>query len=155
MIGGSICAVVLLVLGSLSNVVGCQSVKTSVDNNSVELSLETSRFDNESIHHFCFVQAGYVDIRHVSIRGFWLAYYSNFFFCIDEIELDLKSFDFEPDEPRLIVKSLFGKTIYENNISVSLNGFIGSVRPTGSVDPGHLKGFTRIAYITPLENQYY
>jgi hypothetical protein len=124
-------------------------IESSVDNDRVDRSLNSNKFDDVSIHLFCFVKAGYVDIRTVVMRGFWFANFANFFY-IGNIVLNLKCFGFEPDEPRLIVTSLLGKTIYENDICVSLKGFIGSVRPTGSIDSGHLKGFALIAIISQL-----
>jgi len=143
--------VILLIISATFTInIKAEERKSSVDNDSVELSLKTCRFDDESIHNFCFVKAGYVGIRNVKIDGFYSAYYSNFFFCIGKVELDLKGFSSNTDEPRLIVKSLFGKTIYENDVSVSMTGFIGSVRQTGSVDSGHLWGFARIIHIIPL-----
>jgi len=49
-----------------------------------------------------------------------------------------------------MVKSLFGNAKYKNDVSVSMTGFIGGVRRTGSVDSGHLKGFAIIIDIIPL-----
>ena len=145
-------ALFLILSAILSTGIKAYKIESSGESEIADHQLDTSRFENVSIHRFCFVQAGYVDIRNVLIRGFWFAYYTPFFCCIGDVDLDLKCFFFGHDEPRLIVSSLLGKTIYENNISVSLKGFFGSVRPTGSVDPGHLKGFTRIVYITALDN---
>jgi len=126
------CILIFLILIMISATftinINAEERKSSVDNESFELSLIPCRFDDESIHYFCFVKAGYVGIRNVKIDGFYFAYYSNFFFCTGDVEIDLKGFSSNPDEPRLIVKSLFGKTIYENDVSVSLAGFIGSVR---------------------------
>jgi len=47
LIGVSICAVILLVLGSLSNVVGYQSVKSSTVNDSPLFSMRTQRATNQ------------------------------------------------------------------------------------------------------------
>ena len=133
--------VILLIISATFTInIKAEERKSSVDNDS----------DDESIHYFCFVKAGNVGIRNVKIDGFYSAYYSNFFFCIGDVELDLKGFSSYPNESRLIVKSLFGKTIYENDVSVSMTGFIGSVRQTGSIDSGHLWGFARSIHIFPL-----
>ncbi len=146
----TVIALILIISATFTISINADERKTSVDNVSVEFSLKPYTVDDVSIHHFCLVKAGYVGIRNVKIRGFYSAYYTNFFFCIGSVELDLKGFSSDPDEPRLIVKNLFGKTIYENDVSMSMTGFIGSVRPTGSVNEGHLKGFARIIDITLL-----
>jgi hypothetical protein len=140
----------LILITTLTVTTKADERNSSVDEYSVGLSLKTCRFDDDIIHHFCFVKAGYVGIRNVKIKGFYSAYFSNFFFCIGNVKLDLIGFLSDPYKPRLVVKSLFGKTIYENDISLSITGFIGSVRQTGSVDGGYLKGFTRIIEINPL-----
>lgn len=140
----------LIIIATLTIPIKADERNSSIDEYSVGLNLKTCRFDDDSIHHFCFVKAGYVGIRNVKIKGFYSAYFSNFFFCIGNVKLDLIGFSSDPYEQRLIVKSLFGKTIYENDISLSITGFIGSVRQTGCVDGGYLKGFTRIIEITQL-----
>jgi len=115
---------------------------SSVDD-SVELNLDTCKFEDESIHHFCFVKNGdYVEIRNIHIlKGFWFAYYTPFCFCIGNLEFYSKG--------ELIVISLFGKTTYEN-VHVSMTGFVGSICQTGAIPVGFLKGFVRIINITSL-----
>jgi len=50
LIGVSICAVVLLVLGSLSNVAGYQSVKSTMVSDSPLFSMRTQRATNQQLH---------------------------------------------------------------------------------------------------------
>ena len=57
-IGVSICAVVLLVLGSLSNVVGYQSVKSTVVNDSPLFATRTQRATNQHLNIITFNYVG-------------------------------------------------------------------------------------------------
>lgn len=146
----SVIILFLIISTTLIIPINAEEGESSFDNDLVGFSLETCRFDDESMHHFCFIKAGYVGIRNVKIKGFYSAYFSNFFFCIGNVTLDLIGFSSNPDEPRLILISLFEKKIYENDISLSITGFIGIVRQTGSIDAGHLKGFAKFIDITLL-----
>jgi len=136
-------ALFLIICATLTISIKADERESSVDNDSVELSLETYKFEDESIHRFCFVKNGdYVEIRNVNIiKGFWLAYFTDFCFCMGDVELYSKG--------ELIVINLFGKTRYEN-VHVSMTGFIGSIRQKGIFDYGYLKGFARSIDITSL-----
>lgn len=136
----------LIISATLTISIKADEKKASLYNDSDETSLETSKFEVESIHHFCFVKNGdYIEIRNVRIiRGFWFAYYTPFCFCIGDVELYSKG--------ELIVKNLFGKTIYEN-VHVSMTGFVGGVCQTGAITCGFLKGFARTIEVTPPYNQ--
>jgi len=145
-------AVILLFIGvAFAPSINANISKTSIDSELVDLSSEICGLNDENVHSICFVESGYVRHKNVNISGFY-AQYLPFFFCIGSVELDLIGFYDEPEEPRLTIKSISGKTIYENNISVSLKGFIGRVCPTGSIYSGFLKGFAMITSIAPLEN---
>ena len=76
--------ILLIISATFTFNIKAEERKSSVDNDSVELSLKNCRFDDESIHYFSFVKAGYVGIRNVKIDGFYSAYHTNFFFCIGE-----------------------------------------------------------------------
>jgi len=143
---------VLIISATCSSSIESDIKEISVDSNLVELNSEICRLENHSVHHLCFVESGNVRHKNVNCRGFYIS--APFNFCIGCVELDLVAFPFEPEEPRLIIKSISGKTIYEDNISVSLKGFIGKVCATGSVFSGFLKGFAFIINITPLDNQW-
>ena len=133
----------LIISATLTISIKADKKKSSLDKDSAKTSLETCKFEEESIHYFCFIKnSDYVEIRNVHIiKGFWLAYYTPFDFCMGDVELYSKG--------ELIVKNLFGKTTYEN-VCVSMKGFIGSICPTGSLFPGFLKGFARSIEVTSL-----
>jgi len=142
----------LIISAACSSSINANISKASVDSDSVDLSSEICGLDDENVHLICFVESGYARHKNVNCSGFYIS--APFNFCIGSVELDLIGFYDEPEEPRLTIKSFSGKTIYENNISVSLKGFIGRVCPTGSIYSGFLKGFAMITSITPLENQH-
>ena len=144
-------AVILLFIGvAFAPSINANISKASVDSDSVDLSSEICGLVVDGVHLICFVESGYVRHKNVTCSGFYIG--APFNFCIGSVELELKGFRDAPEEPRLTIKSYSGKTIYENNISVSLKGFIGRVCPTGSIYSGYLKGFAMITSITPLES---
>lgn len=148
----TVAMLLLFINVACSSSINANISKASVDSDSVDLSSEICGLVDDNVHLICFVESGYVRHKNVNCSGFYIS--APFNFCIGSVELELKGFRDAPEEPRLTIKSYSGKTINENNISVSLKGFIGRICPTGNIYSGFLKGFAMITSITPLENQH-
>jgi hypothetical protein len=113
-----------------------------------EISETNDKLDDYDVYRFCYVESGNVDHNQYSF------YQKGFFwptppgFGIGRIGLDLKGWR---SDTRLIVKSIFGTTIYDYDVRVYVIDFIGYAWPTVSIYEGILNGCTHIAIVSSLE----
>jgi hypothetical protein len=147
LIGGSILVVVLL-MGSLTHVVGFQSLQTS---KSETISFETNNtIDHlpreKTIYRLCHIQSG--DVRHGRYEGWFIGTptdHPRFGFChfgIGSFILTLQR-DYwtgENETTLEITNELFTKVFNDNNITLRVNLFIGFYQPTGDLGVGALSG---------------
>ena len=107
----------------------------------------TDELNDVDIYRICYVESG--DVNHdqhtFSKSGLFLGFPPGF--GIGRVSLDLKGWR---GDKRIKVKNVFGTTIYDHDVHVSVRGFIGCAYPTVSIFGGILKGHAFYALISPL-----
>jgi len=149
LIGGSICAVVLLVLASLTNVVGFQTAQLSKPKTvTFEINNNISNEPWEkTIYRLCHIQSG--EVRHSRYDGWFIGTpmeHPEFGFChygIGSFVLTLQRdyFTGENETTLVITNELLNNVYNDNNITLRVSLFIGFYQPTGDLGAGALSGY--------------
>jgi hypothetical protein len=107
----------------------------------------TDELNDVDIYRICYVESGDVDHdQHTFSRsGLFLGFPPGF--GIGRVSIDLKGWR---GDTRIKVKNIFGTTIYNYDVHVSVRGFIGCAYPTVSIFGGILKGRAFYALVSPL-----
>jgi hypothetical protein len=142
----------LIISVSCSSIINANISKTPVDSDSVDIRSESFKLEDEKInvHRFCYIKSGNVEHRNLNGPFFCIPIVigSNLrHFGIGSFSIHLKG-----GGVRLYVSNIFRKTTYNEDVIVSVKGFIGMVQPTGGLSAGFLSGYSLITCVTPLKN---
>jgi hypothetical protein len=147
--------IILLIINiAFSSCLNANSKKSYNDYNS-KVIIITHFKSKDNCHFISYIKSGRVE--HRNYRGDFIFIYpiklGNGIGHIGvgrNFTVNLKG---EGREIRLRVHKIPGLKIYNKDISVNINGFIGVFQPTGGLSGGYLFGFALITKITPLYNQ--
>jgi len=151
-VGINILAVVLLVLGSLSNAVGYQTTRLrKLETTSYETNNEVNKnLREKTTYRFCHLESG--NVRHKGFDGWFIGYPTTHFgfshFGIGSFTLVLQR-DYFTDDNELTLKitQLTTKEYNDSYIIIKMNLFVGYYQPTGGLGDGTLYGHALCAKI--------